>query len=59
MLRCLGGGPNLREKFLGHRKNGSLWIATQSIAAYSAGGAVPDSWQLCVKRGAGGKDAKQ
>ena len=38
-------------------KSGSLWIAKQTTAAYPGGGARPDSWQLCVKRGADGKDA--
>jgi hypothetical protein len=39
-------------------RDGSLWIARRSTAAYPGGGAEPDSWQLCVKRGADGKDAK-
>jgi hypothetical protein len=36
--------------------SGSLWIAKKSTAAYPGGGAEPDSWQLCVKRGRDGKD---
>jgi len=39
-------------------RDGSLWIAKRATAAYPCGGAEPDSWQLCVKRGADGKDAK-
>ena len=36
--------------------SGSLWIAKKTTAAYPGGGAEPDSWQLCVKRGRDGKD---
>jgi hypothetical protein len=39
-------------------RDGSLWIAKRTTAAFPGGGAEPDSWQLCVKRGADGKDAK-
>ena len=39
-------------------KQGSLWIAKRTTAAFPGGGAEPDSWQLCVKRGQDGKDAK-
>jgi hypothetical protein len=38
-------------------RDGSLWIAKRSTPAYPGGGAEPDSWQLCVKRGNDGKDA--
>jgi hypothetical protein len=39
-------------------RDGSLWIAKRTTAAYPGGGAEPDSWQLCVKRGQDGKDGK-
>ena len=39
-------------------KGGSLWIAKQTTAAFPGGGAEPGSWQLCVRRGNDGKDAK-
>jgi hypothetical protein len=38
--------------------SGSLWIAKKTTAAYPGGNAEPGSWQLCVKRGADGKDGK-
>jgi len=39
-------------------RDGSLWIAKRATASFPGGGAEPDAWQLCVKRGADGKDAK-
>jgi hypothetical protein len=38
-------------------QGGSLWIAKQTTTAYPGGGAEPDSWQLCCKRGQDGKAA--
>jgi hypothetical protein len=38
-------------------QGGSLWIAKQTTAAFPGGGAEPDSWQLCCKRGQDGKDS--
>ena len=57
LLRRVGHRKNLSEKLLCTR-DGSLWIAKRTTAAFPGGGAEPDSWQLCVKRGADGKDAK-
>jgi hypothetical protein len=42
----------------GETREGSLWIAKRTTAAFPGGNAEPDAWQLTSKRGADGKDAR-
>jgi hypothetical protein len=39
-------------------KDGPTWIAKKQTAAFPGGGADPDAWQLCAKRGNDGKDLR-